>query len=401
MRRFLLLSVFLLWSSLGRGEESAESLRQELRRLTEELSTIKQTYEQRIKLLEERISQMERKMEPEVAAPSVAEKKTSSVGLPDISVIGDIQGNFGPDREGDDSRNKLFLQELELGLQGYLFPEIRADAFVSLHRHPDGEYQAELEEGYVSFLNLGHGFSAQLGKKLISFGKLNPIHPHHWDFVDRPLVLKEYLGDHGLAGNGVSLSYQLPLPFFAQVESGAWYVDSEHVHGELPMVSPADEVYTARVWFGGELGQTEMELGFSGLKGYGSHHEQHLDKLNLYGADLTMKYFGPGYRRLLWRNEILHCERKIPPGTVSHWGGYTHLNWRWDKYWNVGFRYDWVQPPFPKPLRSSEKQSSLILTRNLSEMTSLRFQAFTDMKDDYGVYLQVLFGIGPHSHPLE
>jgi len=325
-----------------------------------------------------------------IKVTEVRERKTSSLSLPDISVIGDIIGFFGPDREGDESRNKIFLQELELSLQGYLFPEVRADAFVSLHRHQDGDYQVELEEGYVSFLNLGHGFSAQIGKKLVPFGKINPVHPHHWDFVDRPAVLREYLGGHGLAGNGLNISYQLPLPFFAQVEGGFWQVEAEHTHGPEPMVSPADEVYTGRIWLAGELGPTELKLGFSGLKGYGSHHQDHLDKLSVYGTDLTLKYLGRGYQRFLWRSELLHCERKIPLGRISHWGAYTFLNWRWDKYWNVGFRYDWVQPPFPFSLRSTEKKSSLILTRNLSEMTLLRLQAQTDMKENFALYFQVL-----------
>src|SRR5205823_4204506 len=48
------------------------------------------------------------------------------------------------------------------------------------------------------------------------FGRLNPTHPHAWDFVDQPLVNGRFLGPDGLRGPGILLSYLLPVPIYSE-----------------------------------------------------------------------------------------------------------------------------------------------------------------------------------------
>ena len=60
----------------------------------------------------------------------------------------------------DNERNKIFLDEFELGYQGYVAPDIRADAFASFSSitgppPPTKDYTMVLEEAYATFLNLG------------------------------------------------------------------------------------------------------------------------------------------------------------------------------------------------------------------------------------------------------
>ncbi len=54
--------------------------------------------------------------------------------------------------------------------------------------------EIDLEEAYLTmspiplvgeYVPLG----LQLGRKFMNFGVLNPVHPHHWPFADRPLML--------------------------------------------------------------------------------------------------------------------------------------------------------------------------------------------------------------------
>jgi hypothetical protein len=53
--------------------------------------------------------------------------------LPDISVIGNIVGLASSDHAAD-NRSDIVVRELELGLQGYLYPQVRADAFIALSK---------------------------------------------------------------------------------------------------------------------------------------------------------------------------------------------------------------------------------------------------------------------------
>lgn len=396
------MAFFIVFSFILVAFASADEHQKKMEELRSEVQELRQQYqekgkeliemEERLKALEKMIPALEQKIEIDsVTGPTVARI------LPDFSFIGDIRGKFG------ESPNNFQLEEIEIALGGFLYPQIRFDAFPAFH-YEDGKYEVELEEGYLSFLNLGHGFGGQVGKKLIGFGKINPVHTHRWNFVDRPLVLTEYLGDHGLVGNGVNLNWLLPLPRFVQLEVGAWRVATPDEHGgsEPEMASPADKTYTGRVWTSFPFkNDAELEVGFSALKGLGSHHREHLDKIKVYGMDLTYKRPGPGYRRLLLRNEIMHNRRQIPEGEQRRWGFYQEVNWRWDKDWNISGRYDWVEPPFPKEVRKGREQVLLALTRSLTEATKVRIQVSHDLENEFIGYLQFIFGIGPHSHPLE
>ena len=399
MKRITMLLVMNLLVSLYLGLPMARANGDETGKLKEELQLLKSQFNELKAGYENRISELEKKI-TEAPTPLPGMKK-QVMNLPDISFVGDVAGTYGDDIDESD-RKKIILRETELALQGYLYPDIRADVFAALHRHSDdGEYKAELEEGYISFLKTPvEGLSLKAGKKLLDFGKLNPIHTHHWNFVDRPEVLKSYFGDHGVATQGVNFSYLVPLPFFLQADFGIWHVDSEHTHsGDI--LGLADETYSTRLWSSFDLTQDqELEVGVSGVKSYGSHYAEHKDKVKVAGLDLTYRHIGKGYERLLFQNEFLFMDRDVPAGDLDRFGCYSLLNYRLDKYWDIGVRYDWMETPFPE-----EKEKtfiSTILTRALTETTKLRLQYKYDMKnDDHTIYLQTTFGIGPHAHPLE
>ena len=65
--------------------------------------------------------------------------------LPDVSLVGDILGKVSGDSD-DPYSNKVLIREIEFALQGYLYPEMRADAFLAFHRHGD-HFEAEICEG--------------------------------------------------------------------------------------------------------------------------------------------------------------------------------------------------------------------------------------------------------------
>ncbi len=380
------------------AEETADEL-EDLRREVREMRAEQEARERQLEAMEERLTEME--IEPEEEVPVYIEpgRPDGAAKLPDISLIGDIRGEFGPGRD-----DNVFLDELELAIGGFLYPQIRADTYIALDKHGN-DYEVELEEAYISFLDLGAGFAAQAGKKLIGFGKLNPIHEHAWDFVSRPLVLAEYLDDHdGLAGNGVNLTWLAPLPWFLQLEAGVWDLadegggDDEHGHDHATPISGS--AVSRRLWSGFAVGDNgDLELGFSTIHGKGDHHEQERDRVSLYGMDLTYTWRGHGFQRLLWRNEVIYNDRERATHYRRTWGFYSAANWRCNQYWDTGLRYDWVEPSTRDP--QAQDMGTATLTRSLTEETHLRFEFSHDFSNDYMATLQFIFGLGPHAHPLE
>lgn len=344
--------------------------------------------------------------------------------LPDISLIGVIDGHTSSDKS-DDTRDKLEFNEVETAFQGYIYPEMKADVFLALHKH-DGEYESEICEAKVSFLKLAEGLSAEAGKVHVEFGKLNKAHSHTRAMADQPAVLTNFLGEHSLNPQGGTLKYLLPLPFYAQVQAGAWQgaphehgVDADNTADVLDITgstvsaitasedgsdfSPAGKIYTGRYNMSFALGAaSELELGASYLKGNGSHYEHHKDNIKLAGADFTLKFWPSTYRRFTLQGEYMHLKREVPAGTLNRDGLYVLANYRTSKYWDFGARFDYSENALPSI--TYERDYSLIATRHLTETTTLRAQykhinLSGDKADE--AWFQIIFGLGPHSHELE
>lgn len=402
---FSVLFTFLVFSvneSMAKESEEVAGLKEELEIIRAEFDRMREIYDAKITKMEKRIEDLSRpdEVRPAPGEPTpLAGLGRPALELPDISVIGNVIGNFGTDKS-DPNRDKVYLEEVELALQGYLYPDIWADVIVALHRESDGDYEVDLEEGYIDFQSTPiPGLSGLVGRKLIGFGKVNPVHAHHWNYVDRPAVLESYLGDHGLRGQGANLSYLLPLPFFAQADFGAWYVDGDsHGHHDHDDLGMEGKTFSTRLWSSFPLSpDQELEVGFSGLRGYDADHK---DRMHVGGLDFTYRMLGPGLQRLLYQSELLLVHRDISGGDINRFGMYHHLNYRFDKFWDVGLRFDWMETPFRD--KATEYAISGMVTRSLTESTKLRLQHTYDMADDeHTVYLQAVFGIGPHSHPLE
>ena len=217
-------------------------------------------------------------------------------------------------------------------------------------------------------------------------------------------MLSNFLGDHGLVGEGLSLGYLLPLPFFCQVEIGGWRV-AGHTHEEGSACADefalANTVYTARLWTSFSTGETsELELGGSAGIGNGSHYLEHQDDVKIYGLDLTYKLWPSSYERLIFQNELLYLVRQVPVGELKRYGFYNYLGYRLSKYYDVGLRYDWTENAFPE--NETTSKISGIFTNNLTEMTKIRLQySYNIEAGSHEVYLQLVFGIGPHTHPLQ
>src|SRR5713101_5377613 len=112
---------------------------------------------------------------------------------------------------GHDPKERGFtIQNLETVFDGKVDPYFRGQANIVLQIDPQGETTIEAEEAYLETMSLPLNLQVKAGQFFTEFGRLNPTHPHTWDFVDQPLVNGRFLGEDGLRSAGARLSWLAP-----------------------------------------------------------------------------------------------------------------------------------------------------------------------------------------------
>lgn len=347
--------------------------------------------------------------QPAPPAPSGAGGR--ALALPDISLIVQAKGELSSDRR-DDARNRVRLSEAELGIQGYVYPNVKADAFIAMS--PAEDEAAQVEEAYLTYLGLSKGLNVYVGKKHVAFGRTNLLHNHSWLYVNPPKALRNLVAEESLSGEGIAASYLLPTKgnLFAQLDLGTWTGEGPGETSDLPdiVTGPganfADRFSTARLWTSYPVTEnSELELGgsYAGgaagpLDGAGDGHA------HLTGLDLTYRRFGEGTSRLLLRGEGVwrHQTDDVSGGSTAK-GYYLFGNWRNTKYASLGVLYDWSE--FPQAPDLHESAASVIWTKQFSEQYYLRLQGTHGSRPGDSSYdelwLQWVWGVGPHTHNLE
>src|SRR5467141_1197423 len=322
---------------------------------------------------------------------------------PDISMIGDFIGTAGHNRVVHS--NSLELHESELGVQAIIDPYARGDFFVSF-----GEKDVSVEEGYITFTSLPKGFVARVGKMRAAFGKVNTIHNHALDYIDRPLATVNLLGgEDGIDDAGVSVTriFAGPKDLFLEGTAQVFRGDSADVF----LANGRKDVSVVGHFRGyKDLSEsTNLDIGFSYARGHNNTGSSFLT--NLYGADTTLRWKPlrrAVYNSLMWRNEFFWSNRDqlstaITPETVHAFGLYSSLNYRVNRRWTVGGRFD----------RSDRATNSALTDTGFSSIVTYWPSEFSQIRGQYrfGRYaggltaneflMQVLFVLGAHgAHPF-
>src|SRR5881397_3309793 len=131
---------------------------------------------------------------------------SSARDLNDIEV-----GDHDPQQRGFNARN------IELALDGAVDPYFEGFANIVFKLDNDNETEVEVEEAFMQTTGLPFNLQLKGGQFFAAFGRLNPTHPHTWDFADTPLVNGLFLGPDGLRGVGAQTSWTLPLPWYSQL----------------------------------------------------------------------------------------------------------------------------------------------------------------------------------------
>ena len=343
----------------------------------------------------------------------------SKVLNPDISVIGNFWGAVGQNTVRPVPT--LEFHETEIAFQAIVDPFARADFFVSLNREG-----IELEEGYLTFSSLPAGLVAKVGKIRAAFGKVNAMHNDALPWIDRPLVVENLVaGEEGINDAGLSVSRILPAPkgIFLEATGQIYRGDS----GSLFAASQKKDVaYVAHLRGYKDLTEsTNIDLGFSYAHG---HSAPGADQIvlgpdfhtNLYGIDATLRWKPLRraiYHSFLARTELVWSQREqfspTPPlpETQRAFGFFTSADYRLNRRWTVGARYD--RSRRARQANLTDSGFSALLTYWPSEFSQVRgqyrFARYAEghdgrhdgRHDGNELRFQFLFVLGAHgAHPF-
>lgn len=338
--------------------------------------------------------------------------------LPDISLNGIFLGHLSNDHR-DSLRDRFRLDQAEVSIQSYVYPQVKLDSFIVF----GGEGDTTVEEAYLTFQNVSFAhlpLSAVVGRRKVPFGRVNQLHPHSWLYAVQPAVLSSLVSGESLTGDGAYVSYLLPTgSLFAQLDLGLWSQSEQTEEITVPndptsqiLVSPgagfADKFGTARLHLAKEALGGSLEFGASVAGGRGTQYSlanngpSERPNILLSGLDLTYRRAGSGTSRLLLRGEYLQHRQKDGAFRRTVDGYYLLADQRIDAFRSIGLRYDSTGFPYAD---GKQRDISLVGTQQLTEATLYRVQlTHGDRPDKHGfdeIHLELIFGVGPHTHNLE
>jgi hypothetical protein len=340
-------------------------------------------------------------------------------------------GDHDPQQRGFNARNA------EIALDGAVDPYFEGFANIVLKLDNNNETSIELEEAFMQTTSLPFGLQLKGGQFFVAFGRLNPTHPHTWDFADAPLVNGRLLGADGLRGVGAQLSWTLPLPWYSQMNFGVQNGrggtafsfrnpgDNGTFFGRLTTDREArglqDFLYVPRWENSANLSDTQTVLG--GVSGaFGSNDTGAHSRTQIYGADLLYKWKSAraegGFPFVKWQTEAMYrrfeagrgIDQTFPVAETFHdWGIYSQVLWGFKKGWVAGIRGDYLHMQESQFTDDDERQTRSRVAVNLTwyptEFSKLRLQynhdfleenEFLAARDVDSVFFQFEFILGAH-----
>src|SRR5215475_6372443 len=340
-------------------------------------------------------------------------------------------GDHDPQQRGFNARN------IELAFDGAVDPYFEGFANIVFKLDNDNEASVEVEEAFMQTTSLPFNLQLKGGQFFAAFGRLNPMHPHVWEFVDAPLVNGLFLGPDGLRGVGAQGSWTLPLPWYSQLifasQNGRGSTGfSFRNPGENGMFF--DRITTDRearglqdfVWiprFENSFNLSDTQTVLAGVSGaFGSNETGANSRTQIYGADLLYKWKSShaegSFPFVKWQTEFMYrrfqaghgADDSFPVAETFHdWGMYSQVLWGFKKGWVAGIRGDYVHMQNSEFSDDLDRQSRWRLSANLTwyptEFSKIRLQYnqdfleenfFLSAREVESVFLQWEFILGAH-----
>jgi hypothetical protein len=340
-------------------------------------------------------------------------------------------GDHDPMQRGFNARN------IELAFDGAVDPYFEGFANIVFKLDNDNNTEVEVEEAFMQTTSLPFNLQLKAGQFFAAFGRINPTHPHTWDFADYPIVAGRFLGPDGLRGVGAQISWIVPVPWYSQLILGVQngrgstgysfrnpgdngvFFDRETTDREIRGLE--DFVWIPRWENSVDLSPTQVVLaGVSGA--FGSNETGGTARTQIYGADFLYKWKSAnaegGFPFVKWQSEFMYrrfeagrgINESFPVAETFHdWGLYSQVLWGFKKGWVAGIRGDYYDAQDSKFTDDIDRQTRSRISANLTwyptEFSKIRLQYNHDFLDETfflagrdvdSVFLQFEFILGAH-----
>ncbi|MGA2280478.1 MAG: hypothetical protein ABSG80_09275 [Verrucomicrobiota bacterium] len=372
---------------------------------------------------------------------AAAQKKTlMSEFNPAIGLVGETIFSYnskGSDQNGNDRPGgfDVFQRSIELNVAASVDPFAKGYAVINASADSaTGDANLGVEEAALQTTSLPGNLELKAGRFFGEFGRLGYIHDHELPFVNRPLVLDQYIGGESRS-DGAQVNWLAPVSHYISLTAGV----GDSFGGDSP--NP-DNPGTYRAFdglnFWGRLStyfdltpDWQLETGVSGLinpktadRGGALLQPNGISTLTekerrLAGFDMKLSCVplqNNQFQSFTWGTEVLYSDNRYlsdPDGipnnsdefdeNVGSVGLYSYVTYKWSRQWSAGFLFDWVQ----SGQNNSEVTSaySPYITWAISHWNQLRLQythtdqnAASGLRPNDAIYLQWAWIIGSHSH---
>lgn len=373
-------------------------------------------------------------MKPAESGDTGQADRFASVFNPAFSFLVDTVADYIDfDQNSDDSGFNAELRTLEMSAQAWMDP----NAWAYFVGATEGE-EVAIEEAAIHYTGLGNS-TIRAGRFFIDFGKQMQIHPHELRTLERPLVLRAYLGEE-VKGDGVQWDHWMPVGDDAAVRwSLGAFASLLPEESEFPTAEVVTEVderkdagdlnFTVRVTGFTDVGESGMlQLGasaraipdYSVIDEVNALGETGLDS-TVFGVDVSYGWSGEtGEERLTLGAEALFStgdngfsvdDPDTTPGTGdetltvlddSVFGYYAYADYAWSRFHSAGAQFSSAE--LPDAGNSDVSEIEIYYTRWLSEFHRLRFVVAStedDSSDDALRFAVQYTGIvGAHGHGI-
>lgn len=350
----------------------------------------------------------------------------------------------------DPKRRGFTLSQVELSGSGAVDDYFTGEAHLVYIVDSEGELVTELEEAFLLTTSLPAGLQVEAGQSYLDFGRINPLHPHQWDFVDQPVINSRLFGADGMRSQGARVGWAVPLPWPCEVRGGVYNANGETMPsfyagdqaiGGRPYVSQdvrdfGDLAYLLRLDNRLALNPcTSMVLGASAA--WGPNATGVGGSTWVLGGDLTLRYKPYSSCRtwpfLAWQSEVMLRNYRaddyfdagdpvnpaddvaIAAATLRDWGFYSQLLWGFESGWIAGLRGEYASGSgsdvdamtgasvsrSTDPFRDDRLRLSALISFLPSEFSRLRLQYNYDQAEHldepaHSIWLGVEFLFGDH-----
>jgi hypothetical protein len=361
--------------------------------------------EQRI---EERVTEnVMQKMQPSLAA---ANKTFPSQFNPAIGLILDNVLSY---REIE--RANFEFRSAEIGISASVDPYARGYAIFNGNNNG-----IDVEEAAIVTTSLPYNLTLKGGRFFADFGRLSKFHDHDLPFVDRPLVLDEFVGGESQA-DGLELNYLAPFEQYVTLTAGAYNkigADNPQVNNNVGRNFNQFTYLAKPATFIPITDSQSVDVGFTwaytpkinSFNADGMEELRNGKPRTLLDLDLTYRYIPLSqstYHGLTWGTEVLYNDQTFNDGTntmpdftaTDAWGMYSYVEAKLTRVFYPGFLFDYTQAIQRE--QGNSKRYSPFLTIWASEFQRIRLQySYLDAPQQHEseLFAQWTVILGSHVH---